>query len=164
MELDRLKILADRYFEAETTLEEEQELKEYLATAESIPEEYAALKIMLGVAAATQEVKAPKAERDVKRRNLWMLRMMGGMSIAAAAAAIIFMLVTPYAALDEVSAPKTEPSNAVVQQDLICYVDGVRLTDMDAAYSQANKILGGVSNDLELAMAQVNKFNIQGIK
>ena len=54
MELDRINILVDRYFEGETTLDEERELKEYLATAENIPEEYVALKIMLGVITSAQ--------------------------------------------------------------------------------------------------------------
>jgi hypothetical protein len=48
--------------------------------------------------------------------------------------------------------------------DIVCHVNGVQLTNMDDAYSQANRILGGVADDMELAMAQIQKLNMQSIK
>ncbi len=162
MELDRLKILADKYFEAETTLDEERELRELTANMEDIPEEYAALKIILCVTTANQEVKVPEAKHEVKHRNRWILPIIGGATIAAAAAAIVIMLTTPLSTTESITTPAPKPT--VMQYDIVCHVNGVQLTNMDDAYSQANRILGGVANDLESAMAHVNKFNIQGIK
>ena len=51
MELSRVKILVDKYFDGLTSLEEEQELRRYFAQAESIPEEYQAVKMVLGTLA-----------------------------------------------------------------------------------------------------------------
>lgn len=164
MELDRIKILVDRYFEAEITLDEEQELREYFTSAENIPEEYAAVKLMLGVISSEREVVAPVAKHKPTRHSLRRWHIAGGITIAAAAAAIIIMLITPYASFERRSAPSTAPTKSIMQHDLICYVDGVKLTDMNAAHSKANSILGGVASDIELAMVQVNRFNIQSIK
>lgn len=164
MELDRLKILADKYFEAETTLDEERELREYLVNTKDIPKEYEVIKIMMGLVTSNQEIKAPKVEQKPARRTLWHWSIASGITIAAAAAAIIIMFVAPHASLDSTTEPSTMQTRGIMQHDLVCYVDGVKLTDMDAAYSEANAILGGVASDLESAMAHVNKFNIQGIK
>lgn len=164
MELDRLKILADKYFEAETTLDEERELRELTANMEDIPEEYAALKIILCVTTANQEVKVPEAKHEVKHRNRWILPIIGGATIAAAAAAIVIMLTTPLSTTESITTPAPKPTPTVMHYDIVCHVNGVQLTNMDDAYSQANRILGGVANDMELAMAQIQKLNIQSIK
>lgn len=163
MELDRIKILVDRYFEGETTLDEERELKEYLATSDNIPEEYAVLRTMFGVMTAAQEVKAPNIEQKPVRRHLWGWRIAGGMSIAAAAAVIIMMLVVPHNNT-ELTKPETiKQPTTDVQYDIICHVNGEKITDQAVAYNQANRILGNVANNMELAMAQVSKLNIQGM-
>ena len=59
----------------------------FTANMEDIPEEYAALKIILCVTTANQEVKVPEAKHEVKHRNRWILPIIGGATIAAAAAA-----------------------------------------------------------------------------
>ena len=43
MELDRIKILADKYFDGITSLEEEQELARLLERCENLPDEYIAV-------------------------------------------------------------------------------------------------------------------------
>lgn len=164
MELDRINILVDRYFEGETTLDEERELKEYLATAENIPEEYVALKIMLGVVTSAQEIKAPDIEQKHRRHRSFGWRILGSVSIAAAAAAIIIMLVAPHEDAELVIPESVQQPTLDMQYDIVCHVNGERITDKEVAYGEANRILNNVASDMQLAMAQVSKLNIQGIK
>lgn len=158
MELDRVKILVDKYLEAETTLAEERELAEYFTTAESIPEEYLPIKAMFTSVAAIREQKAPLVARPKERKRVrWSL--IGGVSAAVAAACLIIMLVTPQPSYEipEVRMAETQPAP---QPEIICYIDGVKITDQGVAYAEANKILGGVSTNMQLAMAHIDKYNI----
>ena len=49
------------------------------------------------------------------------------------------------------STTETEPS-------YVCYVNGVRIDDEQVAYAEASRILGSVSEDMQLAMAEVNRL------
>ena len=40
----------------------------------------------------------------------------------------------------------------------ICYVNGVKVEDDKVAYAEANRILGSLSEDVQLAMAEVNRL------
>ena len=157
MELSRVKILVDKYFDGLTSLEEEQELRRYFAQAESIPEEYQVVKMMLGTF-DTLSHETPNREvnvhAEIKRRNTFRLNMKWVASAAAAAAAAILVGVAitlaPNSRNMEVS---TETTPAY-----ICYVNGVKVEDDKVAYAEANRILGSLSEDVQLAMAEVNRL------
>lgn len=155
MELSRVKILVDKYFDGLTSLEEEQELRRYFAQTESIPEEYQAVKMMLG-AFDTLSHETPNIEVKVnvetKRRNTFRLNMKWMTGIAAAVAILIgaAIILTPNSINQEVPA-ETAPA-------YICYVNGVKVEDDKVAYAEANRILGSLSEDVQLAMAEVNRL------
>ena len=157
MELSRVKILVDKYFDGLTSLEEEQELRRYFAQAENIPEEYQVVKMMLGTF-DTLSHETPNREvnvhAEIKRRNTFRLNMKWVASAAAAAAAAILVGVAitlaPNSRNMEVS---TETTPAY-----ICYVNGVKVEDDKVAYAEANRILGSLSEDVQLAMAEVNRL------
>lgn len=155
MELSRIKILVDKYFEGLTSLEEEQELARYFAQTEDIPEEYQAVKIMLG-AFDTLSHETPNREVKVnvetKRRNTFTLNIKWMAGIAAAVAILVGVTITlaPNSRNIEVS---TETAPAY-----ICYVNGVKVEDDKVAYAEANRILGSLSEDVQLAMAEVNRL------
>ena len=155
MELSRIKILVDKYFEGLTSLEEEQELAHYFAQTEDIPEEYQAVKIMLG-AFDTLSHETPNREVKVnvetKRRNTFTLNIKWMAGIAAAVAILVGVAITlaPNSRNIEVS---TETAPAY-----ICYVNGVKVEDDKVAYAEANRILGSLSEDVQLAMAEVNRL------
>lgn len=157
MELSRVKILVDKYFDGLTSLEEEQELRRYFAQAENIPEEYQVVKMMLGTF-DTLSHETPNREvnvhAEIKRRNTFRLNMKWVASAAAAAAAAILVGVAitlaPNSRNMEVS---TETAPAY-----ICYVNGVKVEDDKVAYAEANRILGSLSEDVQLAMAEVNRL------
>ena len=157
MELSRVKILVDKYFDGLTSLEEEQELRRYFAQAESIPEEYQVVKMMLGTF-DTLSHETPNREvnvhAEIKRRNTFRLNMKWVASAAAAAAAAILVGVAITLAPNSrnMEAP-TETAPAY-----ICYVNGVKVEDDKVAYAEANRILGSLSEDVQLAMAEVNRL------
>lgn len=157
MELDRVKILVDKYLEAETTLDEERELSEYFATTADIPEEFEPIKAMFSAMGALKEYEAPVVDRpDKQKRVFW--KVFAGAGTAVVAACMIIMLVMPKTTYDDIiieQRPALEP-----QPELVCHINGVKVTDKDVAYAEVNKILGGVSSNMQLAMAEVNKFNI----
>ena len=83
-DINKIRSLCDRYFDAETTAEEELVLREYFALTEHVPEDLKAVKVMMGgfsqAAAMTYRLTArPKAR---VRRIVW------GMVAAAASVAI----------------------------------------------------------------------------
>lgn len=155
MELSRIKILVDKYFEGLTSLEEEQELARYFAQTEDIPEEYQAVKMMLGafdsIGSETpkSEVKTPIT---AKRRRAFHLNAKWIAGVAAAVAILVGVAITlaPNSRNIEVS---TETAPAY-----ICYVNGVKVEDDKVAYAEANRILGSLSEDVQLAMAEVNRL------
>ena len=167
MELDRLKILVDRYMEAETTLDEERELADYFATSEKVPEEYEPLRAMFRTFEGVKAQSAPQATLSVVedgdkpkraetgKRRWWLI---GGMTtIAAAAACLIVMLTPPSATMDDIVG---ECSGEVAETPkMVCYIDGKMVTSESVACQEARKILGGMANDVQLAMAEVEKIN-----
>ena len=155
MELSRVKILVDKYFDGLTSLEEEQELRRYFAQTESIPEVYQVVKMMLGTF-DTLSHKTPNREvnvhAEIKRRNTFRLNMKWMTGIAAAVAILIgaAIILTPNCINQEVPTD-TAPV-------YICYVNGVKVEDDKVAYAEANRILGSLSEDVQLAMAEVNRL------
>ena len=155
MELSRIKILVDKYFEGLTSLEEEQELARYFAQTEDIPEEYQPVKMMLG-AFDTLNHETPNREIKVnvetKRRNTFTLNIKWIAGIAAAVAVFVGVTVT----INPDNAKIEAPTEAT--PDYICYVNGVKVEDDKVAYAEANRILGSLSEDVQLAMAEVNRL------
>ena len=155
MELSRVKILVDKYFDGLTSLEEEQELRRYFTQEESIPEEYQVVKMMLGTF-DTLSHETPNREvnvhADIKRHKTFRLNMKWITGIAAAVAILIgaAIILTPNSINQEVPA-ETAPV-------YICYVNGVKVEDDKVAYAEANRILGSLSEDVQLAMAEVNRL------
>ncbi len=155
MELSRVKILVDKYFGGLTSLEEEQELMRYFAENEDIPEEYQAVKMMLG-AFDTLSHETPNREVRVnvetKRRNTFTLNIKWMTGIAAAVAILIGAAITLVPNSNNMNTP------AETAPEYICYVDGVKVEDDQLAYAEASRILGNLSEDMQLAMAEVNRL------
>lgn len=156
MELSRVKILVDKYFDGLTSLEDEQELRRYFAQTENISEEYQVVKMMLGTF-DTLSHETPNREvnvhAEIKRRNTFRLNMKWVASAAAAAAAILVGVAITLAPNSRNMEAPTETAPAY-----ICYVNGVKVEDDKVAYAEANRILGSLSEDVQLAMAEVNRL------
>ena len=155
MELSRIKILVDKYFDGLTSLEEEQELARYFAETTDIPEEYQPIKMMLS-SFCTLSNETPKAEvkavAETKHRNIFRLNRKWIAGVAAAAAILIGAMIILIPNDNGMETPiETTP-------DYVCYVNGVKINNDELAYAEANRILGSVSKDMQLAMAEVNRL------
>ena len=155
MELSRIKILVDKYFDGLTSLEEEQELARYFAETTDIPEEYQPIKMMLS-SFCTLSNETPKAEvkavAETKHRNIFQLNRKWIAGVAAAAAILIGAMIILIPNDNGMETPiETTP-------DYVCYVNGVKINNDELAYAEANRILGSVSEDMQLAMAEVNRL------
>ena len=154
MELNRIKILTDKYFEGTTSLYEEQELATLLTTCKDLPEEYKVVKMMLGSFtelsrdASKSEVKV---NPEVKRRNIFYTNRKWLTGVAAAVAVLIGATVMLSTGNDVETISNTNP-------EYICYVNGVKVEDDQLAYAEASRLLGSISEDMQLAMAEVNRL------
>ena len=155
MELSRVKILVDKYFDGLTSLEEEQELSRYFAENKDIPKEYEVVKMMIASFNTLSQETSPveittriekSSHKGVSINFRWLATAAASIAIALGVA---FLYLTPQESAQVVT--HEEPS-------YICYVDGVRIEDDQIAYAEASRILGNVSNDIHLAMAEVNRF------
>lgn len=147
MELNEIKILIDKYFEGETTLAEEREIANYLATAKTLPEELRAVKVMFEAMGLLKEVKAPAPR--TRRRSL-NLRYMGGIAVAVACMVIGLVIST-----DTINTPPT-----YTEPEFICYVNGCAIDDPKVAEDEARRILGNMNQNINLAMARIDKVNL----
>jgi hypothetical protein len=156
MELSRIKILVDKYFDGLTSLEEEQELARYFAETEDIPEEYQVVKMMLS-SFCTLSNETPKAEvkavAETKHRNIFRLNRKWIAGVAAAAAAILIGAMIILIPNDNGMETPIETT-----PDYVCYVNGVKVEDDQLAYAEASRLLGSISEDMQLAMAEVNRL------
>lgn len=156
MELSRVKILVDKYFDGLTSLEEEQELVRYFAETEDVPKEYQSVKMMLGAFKTICnntpiiDIKSPK---EVSRRNRLTINRKWYIGATAAAAAILICIgVALHTSNNNINTPTaTEPN-------YICYVDGVKIEDDQQAYDEASRLLGSISKDMQLAMAEIDRL------
>jgi hypothetical protein len=154
MELDRIKILTDKYFEGTTSLDEEQELTTLLTTYKDLTEEYKAVKMMLGSFAELSRDASKsevKVNPEVKRRNIFYTNRKWLTGVAAAVAVLIGATVMLSTGNNVETISNTNP-------EYICYVNGVKVEDDQLAYAEASRLLGSISEDMQLAMAEVNRL------
>ena len=155
MESSRIKILVDKYFDGLTSLEEEQELARYFAETDDIPEEYQGVKMML-VSFDTLRQETSKVEIvtpvETRRNRVFTLNRKWIAGVAVAASVLIGVVVTLNLSDKQLGASTT------VDPGYVCYVNGVKIDDDQQAYAEANRILGNLSEDMQLAMAEVNRL------
>ena len=155
MELDRINVLIDRYFDGITSREEEQELAHYFAECKDIPEEYQVVKMMfssfstIAKDSPASAIKIP--EKKIKRTTITINRKW----VAGIAAAVTLLIgiatVLDFGYKDDDIALSTEPS-------YVCYVNGVKVDNDQLAYAEASRILGSISENIQLAMTEVNRL------
>lgn len=152
MELAEIKRLIDRYYDGETTLQEEAAIADYLATHNDIPAELEVTRVIFMATSRIKEIKAPASKPQRTNRMRGLIVRLGGM-VAAAVVIIGVILSLRY-----------EPMPVVESQPLIaCHINGVAISDQEIARNEANRILGGVSEDMEAAMAKIEVLNILAI-
>lgn len=147
MELDRINSLIDKYFDGSTSHDEEVEIATYLNSHQELTPEQQALKAMLGAFTQMRTTTSPVAIAPTRsRRSVWAQWIV---SVSVAACAIAGIVV------GAVNLPKTPTANEPI---IICRVDGVLIDNQEQARAEMERILGGASGNIELAMARIEKI------
>lgn len=149
MELNRVKILANKYFVGVTSRAEEVELREALRSIDNLDDELRALKVMLGAMDSLHDTTSPvKVVRPtVLRRRVWLARV-ATVAIAACAIFGIFLGIN-----------HREPS-ILESPTIICHINGELVSDQAVARAEMDRVLGGVADNMALAMAKIEKLNL----
>ena len=145
MELNRIKILVNRYFDGTTTSDEEIELAHYLKSSDNLPEELVSIKMMFEAMGLLRQTEAPKTAKESKRRVSWSYITA---AVTVAASLILTLIITT-----NKEVYNTTPA-------IICHVDGSLVSDQTAAEQEARRILGNMNANITLAMASIDKINI----
>ena len=155
MESERIKMLVECYLDGSTTKAEEAEIATYFATHSNVDAELEVVRGMfLGFSDMKRRIKAPvaTAQPKVNRRMVWSLL---GLSVAAAT-----LLCVSLVGLHMINSDGEE----FVEPEIICYVDGVAVEDSEVARQKVTQILGGVADNMNLAMASIERLNILSIE
>ena len=149
MELNRVKILANKYFDGVTSRAEEQELKEALRSIDNLDSELQALKTMLGIMESLHETTSPVkvVHPTTPRRVVWHGRV-AAVAIAACAVFGIFLGINH------------REQSIVESPTIICHINGELVSDQAIARAEMDRVLGGVADDMALAMAKIEKLKI----
>jgi hypothetical protein len=103
------------------------------------------------LSAETSKVEV-KVKAETKRRSVLRFNAKWLAGIAAAVVIVVGVMITLNPRISTVETTiKATP-------DYICYVNGVKVEDDKVAYAEANRILGSLSEDMQLAMAEVNRL------
>lgn len=119
--------LLNRYFEGETSLQEEQTLKEYFLNADNVPAEWNYAKVMFTGFSSNKE--ATNHTVAVKKKGMPLKRI-------AAAVAVVALLSVSVALF----VPK--------EKEIYCYVNGKPVTDYELALKHAERAFGIMEKEI----------------
>ncbi|MGH2667010.1 hypothetical protein [Flavobacterium sp.] len=133
MELDKMEILIEKYFQGETSIAEEKELRSYFSSQDVAPhlEQY---KAMFGYfTEAKKQEFAQEIPHHTKKRKVWWLSV-------AASVVVLFGMVTFFV---------INTNQAVTQEDLGTY------DDPEKALQETQKALALLSANVNIGMESV---------
>lgn len=119
--------LLNRYFEGETSLQEEQTLKEYFLNADNVPAKWNYAKAMFTGFSSNKEVTSHTVA--VKKEGMPLKRI-------AAAVAVVALLSVSVALF----VPK--------EKEIYCYVNGKPVTDYELALKHAERAFGIMEKEI----------------
>lgn len=119
--------LLNRYFEGETSLQEEQTLKEYFLNADNVPAKWNYAKAMFTGFSSNKEVTSHTVA--VKKKEMPLKRI-------AAAVAVVALLSVSFALF----VPK--------EKEIYCYVNGKPVTDYELALKHAERAFGIMEKEI----------------
>ena len=143
MEYNQIRELLNRYFEGNTTLEEEAILRNYFSDPETIHPDFEFARDLFMHWIASRQVEyegggTEKSGRGVKNRS-----RLGWISVAASVCLLVIAgLFWP-----------------VEQQTVYAYIDGKPVTDKEIALAEMEKALGHVSQELNRGTSEFRKIS-----
>ena len=151
MELNDINNLINRYFDGDTSQEDELMLMRYFEECSDLPEEHKVVKTMFDSFAQIRAEKPLQSAMPTPRRVIsWRKVDRYAASIAAAVCGVICITAIVLTSAKEEA---VWPSEC-----LVCHIDGVRINDQNVAMAEANRILDGVAVNVQSAMQCVNSI------
>lgn len=152
MELAEIKILVDKYYDGETSLAEEAAIAEYFATHRDIPAELEVTRAIFMTTSTLKEISAPEVKSRRMPLGRRLMLTLGGIAAAAVVVLGVFVGVGDMSHVDDAPLPI-----------VACYKDGVAIDNEAVVMAEAHRILGGVSEDMQIAMAKIEALNISSM-
>lgn len=152
MESKEIKQLVDRYLDGATTLEEENRIARYFAEHDIVDAELDAVRSMFLGFEELRKVKMPEHNSYRTKTNrsaiaLWIARV----ASVAAVVAIAVLATKPFYSAE---------TESLHHKGLVCYINGVEVYDEAIARNEASRLLGSVSENMQLAMAKIENIGV----
>lgn len=147
MELSEVKILINKYLDGDTSRNEEITLANYFANNNDIPDELKPIKDMFDSFVIMRQESVARVINTPKRKTI-SLRIVATM---AAACAVIGVILTSISLLNREQEPIFEPQ-------IVCHINGTLVEDEAIARAETERILGGVSENIYIAMAKIDNI------
>ena len=122
-DINEIRALCDRYFDGETSAQEELTLKEYFCLADEIPEDLRAVKVMIcgfADAASMTYRPAPAKPKGMFRRLVW-----GTVAAAASVALCVAYFNREIYGYDADGKAITDPQQALESISCLAYLDNL---------------------------------------
>ena len=152
MELSDVKILINKYFDGEASLDEERALGDYLATCNDLDDELLAAKMMFEAFGKSRTCQAPAniqiSKPTMRSANALSLRRFA--AVAVAACVVAFVALSAYRYWDVVD-------ENLLDESLVCYVDGVMVNGAEAR-AESERIVGSVFSSVDAALGCVSRI------
>lgn len=139
MEYNEIRRLLDRYFDGETTLDDEQTLRRFFASTADVPADLRYAAPMFAYAAEKRTQTRPVAAKTSSKR---FSHRIGSIAASVAVAACIVLGAMTIFRGGNIAAE-------VAPEEAYCYLDGRAITDRAEAERVAQCVLDGIQANLK---------------
>lgn len=127
-EINRIRLLCDRYFEGETTAVEEQAIREYFARARDIPDDMKSVRTMMcgfaqAVSMTYEGATAVSRNKGIIPKVIW-----GSVAAAASIALCMTLYNSPIYGYDADGNAITDPDKALADASYLANLDMLETT------------------------------------
>lgn len=127
-EINRIRLLCDRYFEGETTAVEEQAIREYFARARDIPDDMKSVRTMMCGFAQAASMTYDGATTISRNKGIIHKVIWGSIAAAASIALCMTLYNSPIYGYDADGNAITDPDKALADASYLANLDMLETT------------------------------------
>ena len=127
-EINRIRLLCDKYFEGETTAVEEQAIREYFARARDIPDDMKSVRTMMCGFAQAASMTYEGATAVSRNKGIIPKVIWGSVAAAASIALCITLYNSPIYGYDADGNAITDPEKALADASYLANLDMLETT------------------------------------
>lgn len=127
-EINRIRLLCDRYFEGETTAVEEQAIREYFARARDIPDDMKSVRTMMCGFAQAASMTYDGATTVSRNKGIIHKVIWGSIAAAASIALCMTLYNSPIYGYDADGNAITDPETALADASYLANLDMLETT------------------------------------